>query len=99
MYMHLHMRSSARQTRGPRSRAQTVLISSHRPLHCAVRRRVPLSVAKLVPLVDECVTIDNNSRQPRLKTSRDVRALLRVCREVGGDCGSRHLESWLPTLE
>jgi hypothetical protein len=26
----------------------------------------------------------------------DVRAMLRMCRDIGGDCTSRFIESWLP---
>ena len=62
-------------------------------------KQVPASVARLAPLVDECIEIDNDvSRQAHLKTATDVRALLRVCREVGGDCATRELEGWLPRV-
>ena len=40
--------------------------------------------------------VDNDARTPKLKTARDVRALIAVCNEVGGDCDSRQLEAWLP---
>ena len=59
-------------------------------------RQVPLSVAKLAPLVDECIEIDNESRQSRFQSSADVRAMLRLCNDIGGDCESRQLEMWLP---
>ena len=59
-------------------------------------RQVPRSVGQVRGLVDEYVEVDNDATQPELKTSRDVRALLRVCRAVGGDCESVHLEKWLP---
>mmetsp|Transcript_8837 Transcript_8837/g.23081 ORF Transcript_8837/g.23081 Transcript_8837/m.23081 type:complete len:336 (+) Transcript_8837:18-1025(+) len=62
-------------------------------------RQVPRSVARLAPMVDECIVVDNNARQPRFRSSNDVRSLLRVCREVGGDCESRQLELWLPGFE
>lgn len=59
-------------------------------------KSVPASVAKLRPLVDEYIEVDNNGRRPRFRSSRDVRALLRLSREVQGDPESRALESWLP---
>ena len=62
----------------------------------ATFRRVPAAVTKLRPLVDEYIEIDNDGAHPRLKTSRDTRALIAVCRDVGGDCESRNLERWLP---
>ena len=59
---------------------------------------VPRAVHRLRPLVDEYMEVDNESprRQPRFKAARDVRALLTVCRGVGGDWQSRFLEEWLP---
>ena len=57
---------------------------------------MPRSVDTLAPLVDERIDIDNDRRQPQFKTSTDVGAMLRMCRDIGGDCGSRYLESWLP---
>ena len=65
----------------------------------ATFKRVPAAVAKLREHVDEYIEIDNDARRPRLRTPRDVRALLAVCAEVGGDCESRQLESWLPGFE
>ena len=64
-----------------------------------VYKRVPAAIRKLTPLVDEYIEVDNEFANPRLKTARDVRSLLRVCRDIGGDCESRHLESWLPGWE
>ena len=32
----------------------------------------------------------------RFKAAMDVRAMLRMCRDIGGDCTSRFIESWLP---
>lgn len=58
--------------------------------------RVPAAVTLLRPLVDEFIEVDNDARTPKLRTARDVRALLAVCNEVGGDCESRLLEAWLP---
>ena len=51
--------------------------------------RVPAAVTMLRPMVDEFVEIDNDARTPKLRAARDVRALLAVCGEVGGDCESR----------
>ena len=62
----------------------------------ATFKRVPAAVTKLRPLVDEYIEIDNDGDRPRLRTARDTRALIAVCRGVGGDCESRHLEGWLP---
>jgi len=62
----------------------------------AVFNQVPNSIDQLAQYVDERIEIDNDSRQPKFKTSGDVRALLRVCREVGGDPESRMIERWLP---
>lgn len=62
----------------------------------ATFRRVPAAMTKLRPLVDEYIEIDNDGERPRLKTARDTRSLIAVCRGVGGDCESRGLEQWLP---
>ena len=62
----------------------------------ATFRRVPAAVTKLRPLVDEYIEIDNDGERPKLRTARDVRAMIAVCRDVGGDCESRNLEQWLP---
>jgi hypothetical protein len=62
----------------------------------ATFRRVPAAVTKLRPLVDEYIDIDNDGERPKLRTARDVRAMIAVCRDVGGDCESRNLEQWLP---
>ena len=64
-----------------------------------VYKRVPAAVKKLRPLVDEYIEIDNESERPHFKTAPDVRSVLRVCRDIGGDCESRHLEHWLPGWE
>ena len=64
-----------------------------------VYKRVPPAVKVLRPLVDEYIQIDNDDGKPTLKTASDVRSLLRVCRDVGGDCESRHLEQWIPGWE
>ena len=64
----------------------------------ATFKRVPAAITQLRELVDEFIDINNNGEHPKLKASRDTRALIRVCRDVGGDCESRHLESWLPGL-
>lgn len=64
-----------------------------------VYNRVPPAVKVLRPLVDEYIQIDNDEGKPTLKTASDVRSLLRVCRDVGGDCESRHLEQWIPGWE
>lgn len=62
----------------------------------SVFEQVPRSVDALAPLVDERIEIDNDNFHPRFKAAIDVRAMLRMCRDIGGDCTSRFIESWLP---
>ena len=66
------------------------------PVLRCMHRAVPDAVSKVSPLFDEYVEVDNDARQPILKTTRDVRALLHVCRAIGGDRESLQLEAWLP---
>ena len=58
--------------------------------------QVPRAMSHLRDLVDEFIEVDNDALVPRLRAARDVRALIAVCDEVGGDSGSRQLELWLP---
>jgi len=74
----------------------------------AVYNKVPASVERLKPLVDEYVEVDNNHpSQPRLRSPADVRSFLRFIRGVGGGSeriaggndGARDiggLENWMP---
>ncbi|KAL1530289.1 hypothetical protein AB1Y20_001200 [Prymnesium parvum] len=71
--------------------------------------KVPDSIKKLKPLVDEYIEVDNENTQPRLKHASDVRALLRVAMDVA-DCPTNKgavkenarrfecLEMWLPNV-
>jgi hypothetical protein len=61
--------------------------------------QVPAAVETLKPEVDEFIQVDNDrAGGPKFAGARDVRALLTVCRAVGGDCDSRMLEAWLPAF-
>ena len=50
----------------------------------AVFEQVPRSVAMLSHLVDECITVDNNSPRPKLVSAEDARSLDRLCESLGG---------------
>ena len=71
----------------------------------SVFNKVPSSIEKLKPIVDEFIEVDNDHpTQPRLRSPAHVRAFLRLARDVrdspderGSDSrGMSSLESWLP---